>query len=115
MQVNADILWRHLQSEPYDDTEDEYVTQVLWSAAEGFAQDFLNRRVYGTQQELEDAQLDQTAGLMAMVATPAYVMACLLMVGHLYKNREAVSDVQQFEMPMGARSLLWPLRVGLGV
>lgn len=115
MQVSSTILWRHLQSEPFDTAEEEYVTEMLWPAAEGFAQDFLNRRVFGTVAELEEAQLDQTAGFGAIVAPPQYIMACLLILGHLYKNREAVTDTVQFEMPMGARALLWPHRICLGV
>lgn len=115
MEIQPNILWRHLQAEPYDQTETDYVVGLLWPAAEGFAQTFLNRRVFGTQAELEEAQLDQTAGDFAMVAPPQYVAACLLMLGHLYKNREAVSDVEQYAMPEGARALLWPYRVKLGV
>lgn len=41
--------------------------------------------------------------------------ALLLMVGHLYANREAVADRQQFEVPLAAEHLLRPLRVRLGM
>lgn len=40
--------------------------------------------------------------------------ALLLMVGHLYANREAVADKQMFEVPFAADALLRPLRVRLG-
>ena len=42
--------------------------------------------------------------------------ALLLMVGHLYANREAVSLTNMpFEVPLGAEYLLRPLRVRLGM
>ena len=41
--------------------------------------------------------------------------AMLLMIGHLYDNREAVSDVQSYERPMGSTYLLNPYRIKLGV
>lgn len=37
--------------------------------------------------------------------------ALLLMVGHLYANRESVADKQTFAVPMAAEFLLRPLRV----
>lgn len=37
--------------------------------------------------------------------------AILLMVGHLYDNREAVTDRPMTELPMGVESLLAPLQV----
>ena len=41
--------------------------------------------------------------------------ALLLMVGHLYENREAVSVKQAFEVPLAVESLLRPYRVRLGM
>jgi uncharacterized phiE125 gp8 family phage protein len=40
--------------------------------------------------------------------------AMLLMVGHLYANREAVSDKAMTEVPFAVEALLRPLRVRLG-
>lgn len=42
----------------------------------------------------------------------------LLILGHLYRNREDVMTEQgaaAVQLPMGAHALLWPYRVGLGV
>lgn len=47
---------------------------------------------------------------------PASIRAALLlMVGHFYSNREEVSTVQTYRMPMGVGALLWPHRTNLGV
>ncbi|RXE13584.1 phage gp6-like head-tail connector protein, partial [Xanthomonas perforans] len=41
--------------------------------------------------------------------------AVLLIAGHLFRNREAVTDETANQLPLGAHALLWPHRVGLGV
>ena len=41
--------------------------------------------------------------------------AMLLMLGHLYDNREAVSNIQSYERPLGATYLLNPYRINLGL
>ncbi len=45
---------------------------------------------------------------------PNALAAMLLMLGHLYRNREAVGDARH-ELPLGFESLLRPLQVRLGV
>lgn len=41
--------------------------------------------------------------------------AMLLILGHLYENRQDVqAGVSSVQIPMGSQSLLWPYRVGLG-
>jgi uncharacterized phiE125 gp8 family phage protein len=53
-----------------------------------------------------------TAGFGASAASvPAAIRAALLlMIGHLYKNREAVADAAMAELPMGVRALVDPFR-----
>jgi len=41
--------------------------------------------------------------------------AMLLMIGHLYDNREAVSMDQSYERPMGVTYLLNPYRINMGM
>lgn len=41
--------------------------------------------------------------------------AMLLMIGHLYDNREAVSSDQSYERPLGVTYLLNPYRINLGM
>lgn len=47
----------------------------------------------------------------------AVVQAILLIIGHLYENRQDVvtSDKEPFAMPMGSKAILWPYRRSLGV
>jgi uncharacterized phiE125 gp8 family phage protein len=53
-----------------------------------------------------------TAGFGATAASvPGAIRAALLlMIGHLYKNREAVADAAMAELPMGVRALVDPFR-----
>lgn len=51
-----------------------------------------------------------------IVIKPAIVSACLLTCGHLFANREdVVVGASVAALPMGAQSLLWPHRTGLGI
>lgn len=48
-----------------------------------------------------------TAGYGSAQNIPAQIkQAILLIIGHLYENREAVSVEQMYELPMGAKTLL---------
>ncbi|NNF65982.1 MAG: hypothetical protein HKM98_00570 [Gammaproteobacteria bacterium] len=55
------------------------------------------------------------AGYGAASAVPEPIkQAILLIVGHLYENRENVSaGTQLYDVPQGADSLLWPYRIDL--
>ena len=43
------------------------------------------------------------------------VLAILLMVCHLYENRQDVTDRQQYEMPRGSETYLRPFRTSVGL
>lgn len=81
------------------------------------AVDFLNRNVYADADEMAAAVDAGNAGEDPMVVNDAIKAAILLTLGHLWSNREDVvsgPSAAAVELPMGARSLLWPHRVGLG-
>lgn len=85
-------------------------------AAQEHAQDFMNRRVYPDTDTMEAAILEGSAGDDPIVVNDAIRAAILLIVGHLFANREAVvTGTIATQLPMGAHSMLWPYRVGLGV
>lgn len=109
--VTPDQVRQHCRAEPEDDS----LLTVYADAAEQMAQDFLNRRVFEDADTLAAAVLDGSAGDDPIVVNQAIRAAILLIAGHLYRNREAVADDAAHELPMGAHSLLWPHRVGLGV
>lgn len=94
---------------------DDELLKVYAEAAEQAAEDFLGRRVFPDTAALADAVIGSYAGDDPMVVNQAIVAAVLLIAGHLYRNREAVSSEAATELPMGAHALLWPHRVGLGV
>lgn len=148
----------HLRVEP--DYPQEQVLPYL-EGAEALAQQFLNRRVFASQAELDGARQAMPAALEAaalardqaianaaeltdcaardmlkalandaysavlaeqrrialgMVITPNVKSAVLLTLGHLYDNRETVVvGTISTDLDMGAYTLLWPSRVGLGV
>jgi len=100
------------------DAGDDDMLAVYADAAEQAAQDFLNRRVFKDADTLADAVIDEVAGDDPMVVAKPVIAAILLILGHLYRTREDVQTGQgaaAVQIPMGAHSLLWPYRVGLGV
>lgn len=147
----------HLRLE--SDYPDEQVTPYL-AAAELRAAEFLNRRVYASQGELDaavaavpaalttaseahaaaievaDAIDDQVARRAArdyadlaylqaqavavetragIVVNAAITAGVLLILGHLFENRQDVqAGVTVVQVPMGSQYLLMPYRVGLG-
>lgn len=93
-----------------DDSEDGLLTayaQAAWEAVENF----VDRPLYATAQELE---ADPAASPHAMVVTVGLQHAMLLLIGHWYVNREAVvagsTGAGGVEMPMAARFLMTPYR-----
>lgn len=92
-----------------DDSAEDALIGLYATAAEEFAMQFLGRTVYAT----ELAQGLDTAGI---VINPAIQAALLLIVGHLYANREdTVVGLSVTQLPNGAEYLLQPYRAGLGV
>jgi hypothetical protein len=99
------------------DSEDDALLELYGSASESAAQQFLNRRVFPDADSMAAAVLDGTAGIDPILVNDSIRAAVLLMLGHLYRTREDVqgSGGATVQVPMGAHSLLWPYRIGLGV
>jgi hypothetical protein len=113
MSVISMAIARHHLRDPEDD--DEYL-ELLVEAAEGQAMDYLNRRIYPDQQSLNEAVAAGEAGESPMVSNKQINAACLLILGHLYANREAVvTGTIATELPQGSMALLTPHRIGWGV
>lgn len=110
--VSLDIARRYCRASPSDDV----ILGVLVEAAEGWASSFLNRKVFPDQPSLEAAVAAGDAGDRPLVANPPFTAAVLLIVAHLYDNRqEVVTGTIATQVPFGAEKILWPYRVGLGV
>ena len=92
-----------------DDSAEDALIGVYALAAEEFAMQFLGRTIYAT----ELAKGLDTAGI---VINPAIQAALLLIVGHLYANREDVlAGVSVAQLPNGSQYLMQPYRSGMGV
>jgi len=96
-----------------DGSYEDDLIQLYIDAAESNAISFLNRNVYPTQADLDAAAEPEEA--LPMVINSAVRAAILLIVGHLYANREENVQGAVNKLPMGAHALLYPHRVGLGV
>jgi len=110
--VDLAVARQHCKAE----AEDDAVLQVYLGAAEQHALDFLNRRVFATEQALDEAVVAETAGSAPIVVNDAIRNAILLLCGHWYVNREdAVTGTIAQQVPMGAHELLRPHRHFPGV
>ncbi|WP_282389806.1 head-tail connector protein [Pseudomonas sp. PS01296] len=110
--IDIALAMQHLRAE----VEDQAYVQALLSAAEDSAAQYIQRQFYADAAALESAVLSGTAGADPIVITGSIVAACLLILGHLYGNREdVVVGTISIQVPMGSRTLLGPYRVGLGV
>lgn len=113
MPVISMTIARHHLRDP--DDADEYL-ELLIEAAEGQAVDYLNRRFYADQQALDEAIAAGDAGDSPMVCNKQIKSACLLILGHLYANREdVVTGTISTDIPRGSEVLLTPHRIGWGV
>lgn len=142
------------------DAADDASLALYARAAERAVMNFLNRKVYATQEELDDAQAQAALDVSVVetsyedareaayalesvdareaalrVARQTYERAkseiveiergivveddikvgVLLVLGHLFRNREATSTDRVQMIELGAYQFLWPYRVGLGV
>lgn len=94
-----------------DPDADAAMVGLYLGAAIDAAQEYLGRKVYADQAELDAAVAAGTAGELPMVATFSVKAAVLLICGHLFANREdVVVGAQSFAIPNGSRDLLRPHR-----
>ncbi len=78
--------------------------------------DYLNRQVYADAQSLAEAIAAGVAGEKPMLSNAPFKSACLLILGHLYANREdVVIGTIATDLPRGSQALLTPYRVGWGI
>ncbi len=105
--LTTEQAMEHCRATPADAA---MVTLYLGAAIDA-AQEYLGRKVYADQAELDAAVAAGTAGELPMVATFSVKAAVLLICGHLFANREdVVVGAQSFAMPNGSRDLLRPHR-----
>ena len=112
--LTLDQAREHLRAPGLDDDAD---LQLKINAVELMAQEYTSRSIYATQLELDAAVAAGTAGdTRPMVVNDLVRAALLLMLGHLYANREdVITGPIATNLPMGSRSLLAPYRQAMGV
>ena len=110
--INIDTVMKHCRA----DDEDTDMVLTYLEAAEDHAANYIGRRFYRDQSELDAAVAAETAGAEPIVLTPAIEAACLLITGHLFAHREdVVMGITSVSMPRGSEYLLFPYRIGMGV
>ena len=97
------------------DAGDEPNLSLYMNAAEQAARDYTCRTFYASDSELNEAVAQGIASQHPLVITDAIRAAMLLILGHLYMNREdIVIGAVPMELPMNSRYLLAPYRAGMG-
>lgn len=110
--IDTALALQHVRA----DDVDTPLVEAMLEAAIDQAEQFIQRKVYEDEATLAAAVLNGTAGDDPILINPSIKAACLLILGHLYMNREdVVVGVTAVELPMGSRSLLMPYRVKMGV
>ena len=87
-----------------DESEDILLTSFL-DASKVVVADKLNRPVCW------DEVLPETPEENEQLANAAIELACLMLVGHFYQNRESTTEESLKVVPMGVTMLLDPYRV----
>ena len=81
------------------------------SAAIEIAVNYLDRKVYANEADMDAAMAAGEAGDLPLVCTAMIRAGILLILGDLYSNREdVVTGTTAIQLPTGAKSCLRPLR-----
>ncbi len=113
--VSLEVALAHLREDA--GVADDLI-KIYIGAATQSASDYVDRKLYANDAEMQAAVADATAGADPIVANDAIRAAILFTIGKLYAFREDVvsgASASVTELPSGAKSLLFPYRVGLGV
>jgi ABC-type Na+ efflux pump permease subunit len=93
----------------------ELALETAKEAAEALEGDAKAAALRQAERAYADAQETMRATEAGMVIVEDVKVGMLLILGHLYRTRETVTQESANAVPMGAHSFLWPYRVGLGV
>jgi len=110
--ITLDEAKLHLRIDhDFDDAD----IQLKLDAAEEQAINFLERQVYATDDELKQAVLSNKAGDRPILVNSSFKSAVLLLLGHLYENREETSIANSSNVKYGFERLLNPYRIHIGI
>lgn len=88
------------------DEDDQTMVLVCLNGAKDSAQNFMNRRLFNDQAELDEAVAANEGGKFPLVADNAVCAGILLTCAFLYTNRDQAGD-----LPETAKNLLRPQRI----
>lgn len=104
--LTIDILKKQLRLESSYTSEDDMLTLYLTAAESNIAR-MLGQKIYLTTAEI-DPLLPYA---ISLEAEPDVKLAILLLASHYYRNREAVTDVELTEIPLGIKAIVGPLSI----
>lgn len=93
--IDLNEIKAHLRIE--HDLDDELLAAYTDAALEAASNHI--GKAWGTETTIETVRF-----------TKGIKVGCLMFIGHLYANREVVSDVQMYEVPMTIKALWNPYR-----
>lgn len=109
--IELSVAKQHLR---IDESDEDTIVQLYLDAAEEVASEYIGRKFFKDATCLEQAIANDTSLDSPIVINNSITTAVLLITGHLYMNREAVTPGVLTEMPLGAIHLLQPFRINLG-
>lgn len=98
--LNLAMVKAHLRID--GDAEDAYLASLI-PVAHGFAEQFCDRRIYDTEEELA---ADTCPDKKPILETETLRQAQLMMIGHWYATREAVELASLSVVPLAAQTML---------
>lgn len=105
--LSVDLLKKQLRLDDDTAAAEPELLEAYLSAAEAQVSARLGRTLYASGSQVPDTD---TYGII-LVNHPDVVLAVLLLAGHYYNNREAVTEGQLTEIPLGVNALLGPLTI----
>ena len=105
--LSVDLLQRQLRLDDEIAAAEAMLLQAYLSAAEAHISARLGRNLYAAASDIPE-----TDGYgIVLTDHPDVVLAVMLLGGHYYNNREAVTDGQLAEIPLGVAQLIGPLTI----
>lgn len=95
--VTLEQVKDHLRLSPSMTAQDNHLKLLISAARRSIERD-IGKSIYATHPDVDASDL------------PVIREAVLLMVGHWYWNREAVTATTVKELPLGIEHLLWPFK-----
>lgn len=101
--VTLEEIKQQLYLDDTDTSEDDYLL-MLASASIAHIQNYTNRKIFQTKESVPDG-VDNS-----LVWSDDIKIACMLLIGHLYANRENSADKAIHSIPFGFHAFVSPYK-----